>query len=107
MKFLFGNKSDLGIETREVEFEAGQSFAEANGMAFIEVSAKSGTNVDQSFGILAEALSKRFPKKVLENFDAGTNDPLEPMETSKFTPPLPLEWDKLRLCGHFKCCQIQ
>ena len=108
LKFLFGNKSDLGSETREVEFETGQSFAEANGMGFIEVSAKSGTNVDQSFQILAESLSKKFPKKVLENLDAGTTtETLESTETSKSPLELPLDWDKLKLCGPFKCCQIQ
>ena len=67
---MIGNKSESG--RREVDFETAQEFAKKNEMVFLEVSAKFGTNVDQTFQLLAENLfeEKSFSKKVFleENF---------------------------------------
>ncbi len=50
---LVGNKSDLE-QNRKVSKQDGLSFAEKNRVAFYEVSAKSGTNVELIFGKIAE-----------------------------------------------------
>ena len=45
---LVGNKSDLS-HRRVVSFEEGQEFANANGLLFLETSAKTSVNVDAAF----------------------------------------------------------
>eukprot|EP01116_Phalansterium_solitarium_P000722 TRINITY_DN10572_c0_g1_i1.p2 TRINITY_DN10572_c0_g1~~TRINITY_DN10572_c0_g1_i1.p2 ORF type:complete len:201 (+),score=11.06 TRINITY_DN10572_c0_g1_i1:124-726(+) len=45
---LIGNKSDLE-EKRVVSKEEGEAFAKANGLYFLEVSAKTAANVDEAF----------------------------------------------------------
>jgi GTPase SAR1 family protein len=50
---LVGNKSDLD-EDRKVSKQDGLSFAEKNRVAFYEVSAKTGSNVDLIFSKIAE-----------------------------------------------------
>ena len=47
-KILIGTKCDLEYE-REVEEEQGRKMAEKHNMLFLEVSAKSSTNVEQTF----------------------------------------------------------
>ena len=54
---LVGNKSDLD-EQRKVSKQDGLSFAERNRVAFYEVSAKNGSNVDLIFAKIAEELEK-------------------------------------------------
>ena len=52
-----GNKSDLDAEgKREVPYERGKVFAESLGIDFIEVSAKSSTNVDKCFQRMVECI---------------------------------------------------
>lgn len=50
---LVGTKCDIG-EKRQVPFETGRAFAEEQGIAFIETSAKEGVNVDEAFSKMAE-----------------------------------------------------
>ena len=50
---LVGNKSDLD-NLRQVSKQDGLSFAEKNRVAFYEVSAKTGANIDLIFGKIAE-----------------------------------------------------
>ena len=50
--FLVGNKSDL-IENRVVSTEECQTFAQKHGMKYIEVSAKTGDNIELVFDKLA------------------------------------------------------
>ena len=45
---LIGNKCDLEAE-REVSYEEGKQFANANNLIFFEASAKTGKNVEDSF----------------------------------------------------------
>lgn len=45
---LIGNKSDLE-DKREVTTAEGEAFAKANGLFFLEVSAKTAANVDEAF----------------------------------------------------------
>lgn len=55
---LVGNKIDLE-EKREVSTEEGIEFAEKNGLAFFETSAKTAHNVDQCFNNLIDQINKR------------------------------------------------
>ncbi|ELR14462.1 Ras subfamily protein [Acanthamoeba castellanii str. Neff] len=57
-KLLIGNKADLEHE-RQVSTEQGKAFAEANGLPFLEASAKKDINVEQMFRSLAEAAVRR------------------------------------------------
>ena len=45
---LIGNKNDLA-EKRQVTFDEGANFARANGLSFLETSAKDNINVKQAF----------------------------------------------------------
>ena len=47
-KILIGNKCDMA-EKRKVTFEQGKEFADTHGMKFIETSAKTNKNVEESF----------------------------------------------------------
>lgn len=62
---LIGNKNDLE-HRRAVSFEEGKAFAEANGLIFMETSAKTAFNVEQAFINTAE--------KIHENILSGVID---------------------------------
>ena len=62
---LIGNKSDLE-HRRAVTLEEGQKFAEANGLIFLETSAKTAANVESAFIKTAE--------KIYENILSGVYD---------------------------------
>ena len=55
LKILIGNKNDL-VDDREIKTEEGQTFANRNGMQFIETSAKMNTNVTEAFEALAKLM---------------------------------------------------
>jgi len=61
--YLVGNKNDIQPVDREVPTEIAQKFAEANGMLFTEVSAKTGEGIADIFSLLAEQLVKKFNYK--------------------------------------------
>lgn len=61
---ICGNKVDL-VDTREVETEQGQEFAENANATFMETSAKSGNNIEESFKTLIR-LVREERKKVAE-----------------------------------------
>lgn len=67
---IVGNKSDGDMESREVTFEQGLKFAVEAKASFMEVSAKTGQNIDDLFF----TLSKRF-------------DAVELMKDSQFPSP--------------------
>jgi small GTP-binding protein len=54
---LIGNKADLMGE-RQVSFEEGSAFANANAMVYLETSALTGSNTEEAFTILGYALSQ-------------------------------------------------
>ncbi|KRX03857.1 P-loop containing nucleoside triphosphate hydrolase [Pseudocohnilembus persalinus] len=56
--FLVGNKNDME-EQRQVSYEQGQKFAQQQGIEFIEVSAKEGTNIQQLFKEIAVNLQNQ------------------------------------------------
>ena len=58
---LAGNKCDLvknDSNTRRVSTEEAQTYADENGLFFMETSAKDGTNVDRLFEQIAERLPR-------------------------------------------------
>ena len=56
---LFGNKTDL-IEKRNVKSKSLHEYAEKNGYAFYEGSAKTGQNVFDAFSLLSQNLFKKY-----------------------------------------------
>lgn len=62
---LIGNKNDLE-HRRAVSFEEGKAFADANGLIFMETSAKTAFNVEQAFISTAE--------KIHDNIESGEID---------------------------------
>ncbi len=60
---LVGNKTDLEA-ARQVSTQEGKKLADDLGLHFIETSAKSGENVDESFEIIALQIIKRFVEAV-------------------------------------------
>merc|ERR1711998_710838 len=76
---LAGNKSDLNSK-RKVEPDEAESYANDNGIFFIETSAKTATNVNELFVAIARKLPKNTPQPrpggqglVIQN-DAGPAD---------------------------------
>ena len=63
---LIGNKSDLE-EQREVTEEEGKQKAENYKMAFMETSAKNGSNIEKAFQELVESLYKDNYDKIIKN----------------------------------------
>jgi len=63
--FLIGNKSDLEAQ-RDVTYEEAKQFADENGLTFLECSAKTGKNVEESFLDTA--------RKIYQNIQDGSLD---------------------------------
>lgn len=59
---LIGNKLDMSKE-REVSFEEAEAFAKDNGLIYLEVSAKTGQNVEEAF--------LRTARKIYENIQVS------------------------------------
>ncbi|XP_034055410.1 ras-related protein ORAB-1-like [Gymnodraco acuticeps] len=57
-KLLVGNKCDL-TKKKVVDYTTAKEFAENVGIPFLEISAKSATNVDQAFMTMAAEIKKR------------------------------------------------
>jgi len=74
---LIGNKCDKGAD-RQVPFEEGHSFAQRNGLYFLETSAVTGHMVDQAFHVTARLVDKKNEREaVYDNLPAqggGTNE---------------------------------
>ena len=62
---LIGNKLDLAKQ-REVSFEEAEAFSKDNGLIYLEVSAKTGTNVEEAF--------LRTARKIYDNIQSGALD---------------------------------
>lgn len=58
-KLLVGNKSDL-TSKRAVSYDQAKEFADSLGIAFIETSAKSSTNVEKAFMTMASQIKERY-----------------------------------------------
>jgi len=55
---LIGNKADLA-DKRQVSYEEGEAFAKANGLTFLETSAKTAQNVEEAFLNTAKEISEK------------------------------------------------
>uniref|UniRef100_A0A0M3HWC9 Ras-related protein Rab-14 n=1 Tax=Ascaris lumbricoides TaxID=6252 RepID=A0A0M3HWC9_ASCLU len=66
--FLIGNKSDLDGQ-RDVTYEEAKTFADENGLTFLECSAKTGDNVEDAFLDTA--------RKIYQNIQDGSGDNVE------------------------------
>ena len=58
---LVGNKTDLESE-RKVTYQEGKSFADKEGLNFVEISAKDFDKVENAFNNLAESILKKISK---------------------------------------------
>lgn len=67
MKVLIGNKSDLE-QSRKVEYQEGRDYADSQGLLFFETSAKTGNNIAEIFGAVAERIPKDETKKKKRGF---------------------------------------
>ncbi|KAG9132376.1 hypothetical protein Leryth_022425 [Lithospermum erythrorhizon] len=67
---LVGNKSDLN-QSRQVEVEDGQSFAQLEGLSFLETSAKEKLNVEEAF---LEMINKIYNVMSLKTLEAKSNE---------------------------------
>ena len=65
LKIIAGNKKDLE-EKRQVSKEMAESYAEKNGIKFIEVSAKDSTNIEKLFFDIVKELLDRHLKALNE-----------------------------------------
>eukprot|EP00324_Dicrateria_rotunda_P002644 CAMPEP_0206156742 /NCGR_PEP_ID=MMETSP1474-20131121/3270_1 /ASSEMBLY_ACC=CAM_ASM_001110 /TAXON_ID=97495 /ORGANISM="Imantonia sp., Strain RCC918" /LENGTH=167 /DNA_ID=CAMNT_0053555965 /DNA_START=30 /DNA_END=530 /DNA_ORIENTATION=+ len=79
LKFIVGNKCDLDSE-RKISYEKAKQKADKLEVPYFEVSAKSGTNVDNLEKLLLEELVKTFPDddedlslKLSKTKKSGTN----------------------------------
>ena len=73
---LIGNKKDLE-EQRQVKYEEGKKLAEDNNLLFLETSAKTAENVQESFVISAE--------KILDQINKTGVDPTAPSKNVKIS----------------------
>ena len=67
---LVGNKTDLK-HLRAVATEDAQSFAEAEGLSYIETSALEATNVEEAFQLILGDIYRTISKKAVASDDAG------------------------------------
>jgi len=61
-KILIGNKCDLE-EKRQISYEQGKEFADTYGMKFIETSAKTNHNVQESFVTMTNEIISQMQEK--------------------------------------------
>ena len=71
-KLLVGNKSDL-TSKRAVSYDQAKEFADSLGIAFIETSAKSSTNVEKAFMTMASQIKERYKSQPAGGGAAGVN----------------------------------
>ena len=69
-KLLIGNKADLAGQ-RKVTYEEGLEMAKKWGMGFLETSAKSGTNIRESFKVLTEEIHGKITKPTAKGTPNG------------------------------------
>ena len=75
-KLLVGNKSDL-TSKKVVDYETAKAFADELGIPFLETSAKSAANVEQSFMTMAAEIKKRMASQPVMAKNTNTVKPGE------------------------------
>ena len=71
-KLLVGNKADLTTR-RAVSFEQAKEFADSLGIEFIETSAKSSTNVEKAFMMMASQIKQKYKTQPAGGSASGVN----------------------------------
>ncbi|PPQ68131.1 hypothetical protein CVT24_002957 [Panaeolus cyanescens] len=96
---LVGNKTDQDQSKRQISVEQGELLAQRQGSYFVEISAKSGIGVKETFTRLAELVmharkEEREAQALIERSrgdgSAGADDPLSPAATTGGGPGLVL-----------------
>ncbi|KAF8567688.1 hypothetical protein P879_03806 [Paragonimus westermani] len=77
---LVGNKCDLESR-REVQREEGETFAQEHGLLFVETSAKTGVNVEESFTCTARTIYERLQQGLVDIHNDATGVKLGPQQT--------------------------
>ncbi|KAF5405293.1 Rab GTPase [Paragonimus heterotremus] len=77
---LVGNKCDLESR-REVQREEGETFAQEHGLLFVETSAKTGVNVEESFVCTARTIYERLQQGLVDIHNDATGVKLGPQQT--------------------------
>ena len=54
---------------REVDYEEAQNFAKENGLEYIETSAKTGENIDESFLKVSKIIHSKILKNEIDPYD--------------------------------------
>ena len=93
---LVGNKSDLK-HLRAVPTEEAKTFAEKNGLSFIETSALDSTNVESAFQNILTEIYRIVSQKQLDNPDT-TPTPSSNTHTLQVAPTLEGEPNKSKCC---------
>jgi Ras-related protein Rab-2A len=78
---LIGNKCDLESK-RSVSFEEGEEFANANGLYFMETSAKTASNVEEAFVKTAQNIYEKIQKGVYDISNDSSGIKLGPQQPS-------------------------
>ena len=71
-KLLVGNKCDLRDEKR-VDQQTAKDFADSMEVPFIETSAKTATNVEETFVMMARAIKDRLSQSLENPYDPQGN----------------------------------
>jgi Ras-related protein Rab-14 len=79
---LVGNKRDLESE-RDVTYEEASQFARENGLIFVETSAKTGENVEDSFLKTAKLIFQSIQEGNVDLNIDGSQKKLSPGSTKK------------------------
>lgn len=94
---LVGTKSDLKTKA-VVDYNVAREFADDSGMAYIEVSAKAGTNVTELFSEIGSILIN---KLTLSKTTSSSQPKREESRTSQLTKPAPLFGGFFDSCCNF------
>ncbi|KAI1300656.1 Ras- protein Rab-2A [Mortierella claussenii] len=84
---LIGNKSDLDSK-RAVSYEEGEAFAKANGLFFMETSAKTAANVEEAFVETATNIYEKIQSGVFDIHNEAHGIKIGPMHTGGSSLPI-------------------
>ncbi|CAO3568389.1 unnamed protein product [Mortierella alpina] len=83
---LIGNKSDLEAK-RAVTYEEGEAFAKANGLFFMETSAKTSANVEEAFVETATNIYEKIQSGIFDIHNEAHGIKIGPMHTGGSSLP--------------------
>ncbi|KAK5808902.1 ras family-domain-containing protein [Linnemannia elongata] len=83
---LIGNKSDLESK-RAVSYEEGEAFAKANGLFFMETSAKTSANVEEAFVETATNIYEKIQSGIFDIHNEAHGIKIGPMHTGGSSLP--------------------